>query len=182
MDSENISDIVEKRILLRDKARVSERRKTGGAEYDMLVRATNGMDDPATNEAWATSNRGHGGQPPHGDGQTGGIGANRESEFNDRMDALALRVSELELQSLENAESSDLGGSERGLKDALAWLERVTPVVRRLYWAVKEAAPQFEGPDRTALDQAVGALDAWQSAHSRLHETIAETKARELDP
>lgn len=64
----------------------------------------------------------------------------------------------------------------------MAWLERMTLVARRLYWTVKEAAPQFDGPDRTALDQAVGALDAWQSAHSRLHETIAETMARDLDP
>ncbi|WP_246185022.1 hypothetical protein [Paracoccus aestuariivivens] len=182
MDSEDITDSVEKRPLLQDRARVGERRKTGGAEYDMLVRATNGMDDPATNEAWSTSKGGHDEQPLHGDGQTDGIGAHLESQFNDRMDALALRVSELELQALQEAESSDPGGSEQTLKEALAWLERVTPVVRRLYWAVKEAAPQFEGPDRTALDQAVGALDAWQSAHSRLHETIAETKARELDP
>ncbi|WP_246185015.1 hypothetical protein [Paracoccus aestuariivivens] len=182
MDCEDISDIVEKRLLPQNKARVSERRKTSGAEYDMLVRATNGMDDPSTNEARSISKGGHDEQSLHGDEQTDGIGAKREIEFNDRMDALALRVSELELQALQDVESSEPGGSERRLKDALAWLERVTPVVRRLYWAVKEAAPQFDGPDRTALDQAVGALDAWQSAHSRLHETIAETKARELDP
>lgn len=30
-----------------------------------------------------------------------------------------------------------------------------SPVMRRLYWAIKEAAPQFDGLDKTALDQAV---------------------------
>lgn len=106
---------------------------------------------------------------------------NSERDIEERLSAIELRLSELELQGLQGGVYSNPGGKEQSLRDVLAWLERMTPVVRRLYWAIKEAAPQFDGPDRTALDQAVGALDAWQSAHSRLHETIAETSARELD-
>jgi len=106
---------------------------------------------------------------------------NSDRDIRERLSDIELRLSELELQGLQGGVYSNPGGKEQSLRDVLAWLERMTPVVRRLYWAIKEAAPQFDGPDRKALDQAVGALDAWQSAHSRLHETIAETNARELD-
>lgn len=105
-----------------------------------------------------------------------------ERDLHERLNDIELRLSELELQGIQGGVYASPSGKEQSLRDALVWLERMTPVVRRLYWAVKEAAPQYDGPDRTALDQAVGALDAWQSAHSRLHETIAETKARDLDP
>jgi len=106
---------------------------------------------------------------------------NHERDIDERLNDIELRLSELELQGLQGGVYANPSGKEQSLRDALTWLERMTPVVRRLYWAIKEAAPKFDGPDRTALDQAVGTLDAWQSAHTRLHETLAETNARELD-
>lgn len=57
---------------------------------------------------------------------------NSDRDIKERLSDIELRLSELELQGLQGGVYSNPGGKEQSLRDVLAWLERMTPVVRRL--------------------------------------------------
>lgn len=97
-----------------------------------------------------------------------------------RLERLELRISELELHDLQGGVYRNTQGTERSLRDALSWLGHLTPVVQRLYWAIKESSGDFNIPDRHALDMAAEGLDTWQGSHERLHESMDEANARSL--